>query len=445
MNMTAVKLAHSLFSKALDAGETVLDTAEDSVGKNRFTSAVRAVTDTARAAADWVETRTRCPPPSAYKGFSFPDHTTLNEHRSGWNHVMNIMLDEFHQPDGPRFVDFAERVWGWHLPACGATKNVYYDGKSFDVSSERYSIIGGRHVVVTDDDIVLEYDVTSCRWRVSSMTKAEFVEHREPGVIDEDFVAVFHNPPDMPDWFDYGNSPQSILERDEFKRSLPNCRGVFVFSEYLADWLKERLPDTVPVSVIPHPTERPAARHMWTPEKFLKNPEKTVVSVGYWLRRLGSVFELAVPDGFSKKWLYGSEHAFDMLTKESLARPETGRAVMTGDVRVNRVSNAEYDRTLSKNVAFIDLYDSSMNNGIVECITRHTPVFVRRLPAVVEHLGKGYPLLFDDLSEVEEKLKSFDNLLAAHVWLVELDKDDKYSKERFVQAVKDSEVFRSIF
>ena len=57
----------------------------------------------------------------------------------------------------------------------------------------------------------------------------------------------------------------------------------------------------------------------------------------------------------------------------------------------------EYDDLLSKNIIFIDLYDASANTVVVECIARKTPLLVTRLDAVIEYLGKDYPLYFDNL------------------------------------------------
>jgi hypothetical protein len=43
---------------------------------------------------------------------------------------------------------------------------------------------------------------------------------------------------------------------------------------------------------------------------------------------------------------------------------------------------------------YINLVDASAVNTIIECIVRATPIIVNNHPAVVELLGKNYPLYF---------------------------------------------------
>src|SRR4029450_4291890 len=81
----------------------------------------------------------------------------------------------------------------------------------------------------------------------------------------------------------------------------------------------------------------------------------------------------------------------------------------------------EYDELLSQNVVLTEVFDSSANNVIIECIARNTPVIVNRHPAVVEYLGADYPLLFDVIEEVPDLLAS-ERLFAAHRYLARLEK-----------------------
>jgi len=86
-----------------------------------------------------------------------------------------------------------------------------------------------------------------------------------------------------------------------------------------------------------------------------------------------------------------------------------------------RVDDATYDRLLSESVVFLELYDTSANNAIVEAIARTTPVVVNRHPATEEYLGKDYPLLYDDISQVHNMLTP-DNIISAHRYLKKMDR-----------------------
>ena len=65
----------------------------------------------------------------------------------------------------------------------------------------------------------------------------------------------------------------------------------------------------------------------------------------------------------------------------------------------DQISNADYDRLLSENIVFVELHDANANNAIIECIARATPLLINPLPAVVEYLGRDYPLYYSSLEE----------------------------------------------
>ena len=48
------------------------------------------------------------------------------------------------------------------------------------------------------------------------------------------------------------------------------------------------------------------------------------------------------------------------------------------------LSNEDYDILLSENIVFLDLYDSSANNAVIECIARATPLLVNNLVWVIK-------------------------------------------------------------
>ena len=59
----------------------------------------------------------------------------------------------------------------------------------------------------------------------------------------------------------------------------------------------------------------------------------------------------------------------------------------------------EYDDLLTNNIVFVDLFDASANNTVLECIVRRTPIIINNIGAVSEYLGKDYPLYFENLEE----------------------------------------------
>ena len=84
----------------------------------------------------------------------------------------------------------------------------------------------------------------------------------------------------------------------------------------------------------------------------------------------------------------------------------------------------EYDNLLSNNIVFVDLFDASANNAVLECIIRNTPILINKLPAIVEYLGENYPLYFNNLDEVSKILENNDLILQAHEYLKSMNKSD---------------------
>ena len=108
-----------------------------------------------------------------------------------------------------------------------------------------------------------------------------------------------------------------------------------------------------------------------------------------------------------------------------------------------RLSDEGYDELLSRNVAYLDLLDSSANNAIVECVVRNTPLLVNRIAPVVEYLGADYPLYFESREEAEAKAADFDLVLEAHEYLKSLP-EDRYTVRGFLDAVVSSEVYQAL-
>lgn len=301
-------------------------------------------------------------------------------HRSGWAFALQA-LEPLHDPRGILFDSFVERTFGW-----------------FEKAERRR----GR------------------------------IPYREP------WIGVLHNPPGIPRWHDYPNSPQAILARDSFRESLPNCLGLFTLSDYLGRWLKERV--AVPVCSLTHPTEIPPIK--FSPDAFLANPRPAVIQVGWWLRRLHSIFRLR-SDRYRKLMLAVSHEYFEDMLRRERSRPTLTGEELGSVGTVPFMSNSRYDQLLSANVVFCDLIDSSANNAIIECIVRDTPLLVNRLPAVEEYLGPDYPLFFSTLEEASAKLARRETILAAHEHLRALPKGC-FSQRAFREAFAKSEVYRGL-
>lgn len=284
-------------------------------------------------------------------------------------------------------------------------------------------------------------------------TFEELATSEEQGIIPytRPWVGVFHNPPAMPTWYHYHDSPQTILAKDVWQRSVPSCIGLFAASEYHAQWLREHTGQ--PVSSLIFPTEIPAAQFSF--QRFRANPHKQVVQIGWWLRKLSAIYQLPIPAanplGYEKTRLvphffYNADHYLRQL----IAQEQTlfGLALdpryadNTRDVQ--HLPDTEYDSLLAENIAFIELYDASANNAVVECIARATPLLVNPLPAVVEYLGTDYPMYFRSLDEAAAKAMDLSLIHDTHVYLTRCETRPKLSADHFRHSFETSEVYQLI-
>lgn len=260
---------------------------------------------------------------------------------------------------------------------------------------------------------------------------------------DRPWVGFIHVPPRLPEWFHPQVSNEAIFRSEPWQKSLPFCRGLFAFSRYHQRHLKDQLP--VPVEVLRLTSEVPCL--IWSWEAFMANPSRKIVQVGWWLRKLHAIYQMPRTP-FKKVFLHVGHSSLNELMakeKELMSREGTFHHVDLDSAEIIPfLSNDEYDRLLSRNIVFMELYDSSACNAIVECMVRHTPVLINPLEAVVEYLGEKYPFYFDSLEEAAEKAMSQDLVYQTHEYLRRLSHQQELTGEHFFKTFKESEIYRSL-
>jgi hypothetical protein len=316
---------------------------------------------------------------------------TFNSHRSGWGYVLDSLTD-YHRDDATMLEAWIEASFGW------------------------------------DRD-------TNIHKRL--------IPFREP------WVGFMHNPPAIPNWFTETASPYAIICNKEFQDSLPTCKGIYVLSKYHANFLKCFI-KTVPIEVLYHPTEFPDVKFSF--DEFVKNNDKKVVNIGWWCRKLGSIYRLDVDRSiYQKIRLIPPTHTTPYYLLDRLIDVEcslSGQPLPTDSlgsvIDIKHMPNEEYDVLLSKNIAFLDMYDSSANNAIIECMARGTPILVNPLPSVVEYLGIDYPFYFTSLAEASKKLKNIALIRATHEYLLNKDLLEKITVDYFLKTIRDGEIWKSL-
>ncbi len=279
---------------------------------------------------------------------------SFGAHRSGWSYVL-AGLERFHDPSAPVYCDaFIEKkfVWGGDAGEGGAGPVIPYD---------------------------------------------------------KPWIGFVHVPPNIPSWFQSEQSNQRIFSRRSWKKSMEHCKGLFVLTEYHRQHLERMLKPNFPISVLRHPTEFPKVGFDY--DRYIQNPRKRVVQIGWWLRKLDAITRISVP-GHIPTLLGKDDWSKNLLTySERRASGETG---IPGRVeKMDFLGNDAYDQLLSENIVFLDFYDTSANNAIIECIARGTPIIVSRHSAVEEYIGRDYPLLFDNYDQIPKIIGDRNRILLA--------------------------------
>lgn len=360
---------------------------------------------------------TLAPPPSNPRGkIDLRHQVGFRAHRSGWGYGLEALMS-LHNRRGILFDGFVERNFAWRHWA---------EGRRSPEVLQRMMREGTFEQLATSE----ERGITP---------------YREP------WVGVLHNPQGMPTWFHYRESPQAIFEKAIWKESLRSCVGLFALSAYHAAWLRERTGK--PVSVLTLPTEMPSLR--FDLARFLVNRSPKIVQIGWWLRRMHAIGQLPIargnPMGYEKIRLvprfFGDADRYlaGLMEREAAVYGlEVDPAHEENTRTIQHLSDDAYDALLSENIAFLELYDASANNAVVECIARATPLLVNPLPAVVEYLGEGYPLYFSSLAEAAEKASDRSLIAAAHRYLAGCERRERLSGDHFRDSVERSEVYRLI-
>ena len=259
----------------------------------------------------------------------------------------------------------------------------------------------------------------------------------------EPWIGIIHVPPNVPEWFLSEQSNDAIFATKAWKQSLPHCRGLFAFSEYHRNSLVKKL--DVPIDVLTFATETPNVK--WDPEKFQANPDKKIAQIGWWLRKLHSIFQLEV-QSYRKiciKIEYADVENLMAVERTILEKKGTFHEDMYRTVEILEfLDNALYDELLSENIVIANLYDSSANNLITECMVRNTPLLVNPIEPVKEYLGEAYPLYFHDLEEAARKAEDQDLILEAHHYLKELPIKTRLTSEHFFKTFSESSIYRSL-
>ena len=247
-------------------------------------------------------------------------------------------------------------------------------------------------------------------------------------IIQEDWVGILHNPIEAPQWYLGQVRNKQITKSPLFIKSLDNCKGLYVFSDHEKKILFEHInkfKQDIKINVLRHPVSKSESN--WSIENF--NSDKKIIHVGWWLRDIQSFYRLETNIRKIRIKLNNSiESKINQIFK------------LNSDsvIEIDNLDENEYDEILCNSVVFINLIDSVVNNTVLECIERNTPILINRNSSVEEYIGKDYPLFYENISDIKN-LMTESKLIEANLHLKKINLSRDLGKQ-----IQQSEIYKSI-
>lgn len=261
---------------------------------------------------------------------------------------------------------------------------------------------------------------------------------RNSSPITELWYGIIHNPIDWEKYTPWGFKID-LFNTDSFIRSLKYCKILFVMAETqvlpIIKLLNSKGYTDIKVVSLIHPINE-FKYSKFDYNKYLLNQNKTIFSVGNWLRKQYTIFKLNCADKFSKSIIPFSKRTeleLDYYLKYDNISLTTHE--MSSVNKLEYVNLDDYRKIFEDNLIFLDVYLTTINNTFLEAVISNTPIILNRKQEYIDLIGGEYPLFFDDINDINSYIEDDNNILNAHNYLKNIDKK-KFSIEYFVNILK---------
>lgn len=255
--------------------------------------------------------------------------------------------------------------------------------------------------------------------------------------INELWYGIIHNPFNWENYTPWGNKT-TLFDINSFITSLNFCKILFVMNEtqiiHIKQLLKSKGFDNIIVASLIHPINE--LTYSFNYNEYILNKNKTIYSIGNWLRKQYPIFKLKCSDKFNKSIM-----PFTKRTKLELEYyTKLDNIFLTEDEinsvnKLERVSTQNYHKIFENNLVFLDVYLTTINNTFLECIISNTPIILNRKQEYINLIGGDYPLFFDNIDQINSFIEDDNNILRAHKYLKNIDKT-KFSMIFFKQTLE---------
>jgi len=255
--------------------------------------------------------------------------------------------------------------------------------------------------------------------------------------VQETWYGIIHNPCEWEKYSPWYDNNTNLFDLKVFDESLQFCKLLFVMSKTQIEPVKDLLKKNgykIPVINLYHPINK--LNFSFDFEKYKNNPNKTIYSIGNWLRKQYSIFKLNCDTKFNKAIL-----PFNERTKNELSFYTNMDNIVINEEEFNSVLKFEklddfnYHKLFECNLIFLDVYLTTINNTFLESLISNSPILLNRHEEYVDLIGETYPLFYDSLDDIKYFIFSDENILNAHNYLKKIDKK-RFTLDYFVKDVQ---------
>lgn len=230
------------------------------------------------------------------------------------------------------------------------------------------------------------------------------------------WIGILHNPI-LSDIYPENN----IFIKNSFLNYLNSCAGLFVMSEELKEYIINKFNPLFFVEVIKHPLPYINLSE-WNLNLYIQNNNKKIIQVGNWLRKTYGIFKIIIPNNFTKVITPFSDRTENELKFWlNLDKITINQDEYNNVIKYKYIESFEYNKLFEDNIFFLDLYNSTANNIILECIKSNCPIIINNNNNIKKYLGNDYPLYYNNYNEIINLL-SDDNIKKAHLYLKNINK-----------------------
>jgi len=258
-----------------------------------------------------------------------------------------------------------------------------------------------------------------------------FIGLNEP--IRQKWYGIIHNPIGWEAYSPWSTNKTSLFDNPTFVSSLNDCKVLFVMAKSQVEPTKLLLFSkgftNIKVDNLYHPIDK--LEYSFNYESYCLNTEKKIYNIGNWLRKQYTIFKLKCDAKFKKAIIPFTgrtvqELSFYLKLDNQYITQEEDNQVL----KYNKLPDSEYHAIFQRNLVFLDVYLTTINNTFLECLISNTPMIIGRHKEYIDILGKDYPLYFDNLDEVNSLICDDNTILKAHEYLKKTDKS-KFTMSHF--------------